>query len=889
MVKILVDNMAALINAERKALGLHELYVVPYLNECSAIRAEEASINYSHTRPDGEYWSTVIDYNKFKYGYSAENLACGSSDIKTILNQWRNSSKNWAAIINANTTHMGIGVFYSPSSEYQWYWCTIFTNDINGEVEHEGQYLPKEIDLNRKISVISKDENGEILTDSTIVMSSENGTLEFVKLEKNGDSFTDFTISADKKHLAFQSDEVPVTILNIPTETYYNYSVRSSKSGYKSEKISFMMSADGTVLTGTEEINRNFVLEMKPQKLHIMFYAADYAGSTLILESSGDLSGVESAINFSLSSDCKSLSFTPIGQENIFDKLPHGSYKLYVQSVPEGYKSPDMLNFSITEETTEDVYQSISLSEISVYFYCYGTNESSQQILVSGAEFTLTHLGGKSLENVTSNNTELSIENGSVSWISGNYAVLSRLPTGDYQLIENTPPDGYSTAQEITFSIDSKGNINNLTNGIAAGTFGIKILHSKFVPNLWTLRRANVIKVYDISYPQEDFRTENNGLAVLSPVSCVSTHNADTWDVQFVHPIDEWGKWKHLLVENILKIDGQLFRIDTQEAECSENGNFITVHARHITCDMADDLIEEAIFEGGTAQNFIDFAFANGVIPWDDEHNQEHPEDYYHKPYKFDGYSDIDTFLDGCEYVNTTLWGAIAGTDNCLINRYGGELYRDNFYFSVCKRMENARDNAFFMRYSHDIAGIKQRIDYTNFCTNLNCYDNFGNMWGISYTGDARDMIHHARRRMYKFNYKDAETGEKQLSIDGEALWQTMNHPQVSYEIQFAALKRDPRYSEFEIIQNFNYGDSGTIYCPELDINTIQKITEIVKDEINGEIISMKLGNITESLVRPTFLGSTISSGHSISDRLSSRISKLETVDKEQNGGKKNG
>ncbi|MDE5936604.1 MAG: leucine-rich repeat domain-containing protein [Ruminococcus sp.] len=33
----------------------------------------------------------------------------------------------------------------------------------------------------------------------------------------------------------------------------------------------------------------------------------------------------------------------------------------------------------------------------------------------------------------------------------------------------------------ITFSIDSKGNINNLTNGITIGTFGIKILHSKYI------------------------------------------------------------------------------------------------------------------------------------------------------------------------------------------------------------------------------------------------------------------------------------------------------------------------------------------------------------------------------------------------------------------------
>lgn len=483
--KVLADNMAALINAERKALGLRELYVVPYLNECAEIRAEEASIQFSHTRPDGEYCSTVIDYEKFQYGCFSENLAAGLSDVKDTLNQWRNSEKHWAAIINQNITHMGIGVFYSSDSEYSWYWCTIFTNDLNGETEHEGQYLPEETDLNRKISVISKDENDKILTDCKIIFESENESPGYVRLSKNNELFTDFTLSADKKSLVFMSDEVPVTILNIPTEIYYDYIVRSSKSGYKSAEISFMMSADGTVLdrTGTEEINRNFVFEMLPLRLHLTYYAESYTSLlTLILASDSDLSDVESAVNFSLSDDCKSLSFTPAGNgsDNLFNKIPYGNYRISVPDVPEGFITGISQTFTINSSSSQDTYISDGLSSIVVYFYSYGTDSDNQQIMVSGAEFTLTHLDGKPLENVTSNNAELSAENSSVSWISGNYAVLSRLPAGDYQLIENTPPDGYSTVQPVTFSIDEKGNINNLTNAIAVGTSGMKILHSTF-------------------------------------------------------------------------------------------------------------------------------------------------------------------------------------------------------------------------------------------------------------------------------------------------------------------------------------------------------------------------------------------------------------------------
>ena len=62
--------------------------------------------------------------------------------------------------------------------------------------------------------------------------------------------------------------------------------------------------------------------------------------------------------------------------------------------------------------------------------------------------------------------------------------------------------------------------------------------------DLWALERENVIRVYDISEPQTGF--DHNGLAILEPISCTSIHNDTRWDVDLVHPIDEWGKWKRL-------------------------------------------------------------------------------------------------------------------------------------------------------------------------------------------------------------------------------------------------------------------------------------------------------------------------------------------------------
>lgn len=159
----LANEIAIMVNEEREALGLRPLYVVPYLNECAEIRVEESAELFSHTRPNGEYCSSIIDYNVVSYGYFAENLACGSDTPEGAFEQWRNSSKHWAAITNENITHMGIGVTYVEGSEYGWYWSQIFTNDLFGEVEYEGQYLPSNYEV---VPADNGDINGDAAVDT---------------------------------------------------------------------------------------------------------------------------------------------------------------------------------------------------------------------------------------------------------------------------------------------------------------------------------------------------------------------------------------------------------------------------------------------------------------------------------------------------------------------------------------------------------------------------------------------------------------------------------------------------------------------------------------------------------------------------------------------------
>lgn len=374
--------------------------------------------------------------------------------------------------------------------------------------------------------------------------------------------------------------------------------------------------------------------------------------------------------------------------------------------------------------------------------------------------------------------------------------------------------------------------------------------------NIWSLPRESVIRVYDISEPQGGF--DHNGLAILCPESCTSLHNDDVWDINMAHPLDNWGKWKHLRVQNVLKIDGQLFRIDMQENGENEEGGYIKIHASHITSDLADRLIEDAVFPGGNAQNFLNFAEAQCFESWTGT---------YYKPYEFDISSDITDVKGETSFTNVTLWSAIVSADNSCISRYGGELYRDNFYVSVNKRMENARDDGFNLRYTRDMTEIKQIIDYRDFYTYLYARDNFGNGISGSYMPSANWAIHHTKKKMCVFNYSDEATAMEQLSADYDAMWEQISKPKVSYEVRLAALKNDPRYADFAVLQDLRYGDRGRISCPELDISTEQQIIEVERDEVNGDILGMRLGNLTSSIIRPGFRSSTLSSGHSVEDK----------------------
>ena len=113
-----------IVNRERAKLGRAPLRLADDLLDSAAVRAEEISRYFSHTRPDGRPFHTVL--NKSANCSYGENIAAGTASPEAVMEQWMNSPGHRANILKADYRELGVGYFYLPGSEYEHYWVQLF-------------------------------------------------------------------------------------------------------------------------------------------------------------------------------------------------------------------------------------------------------------------------------------------------------------------------------------------------------------------------------------------------------------------------------------------------------------------------------------------------------------------------------------------------------------------------------------------------------------------------------------------------------------------------------------------------------------------------------------------------------------------------------------------
>lgn len=372
------------------------------------------------------------------------------------------------------------------------------------------------------------------------------------------------------------------------------------------------------------------------------------------------------------------------------------------------------------------------------------------------------------------------------------------------------------------------------------------------------VRQREYITVYDMLSEKSDFLT--NGLAILSPTSA-RIHEVinGEYSLTLTHPMDALGKWRFIRESNIVKCQGQLYTIKRVEwNHTSDNTGTVTAFCEHIFYQLNDLWIF-----GDENRNPVQYAYCKSAIDGIMSKYVSYDEGEMYR-FAFDWSSDWEwgganpwTFVvDG---AGQTPVEKLIGSGG-IVDEKGGELYRNNFHFSINERMENAQDDAFDLRFGANMKGLRRTVDTSTLALWLALTDEeTGAMIAISYSGYSfplfqfphnivRSQTIRYEQDFYDWFWERMYSGEDvydvlfaRLYADLIALWKNSCTPVLCYEVDVQDLK--DIYPELTNHYQYKVGNSGTIYDDLLGGKVTLKITETEMDGITGEVTRVVFGS----------------------------------------------
>jgi phage-related protein len=393
---------------------------------------------------------------------------------------------------------------------------------------------------------------------------------------------------------------------------------------------------------------------------------------------------------------------------------------------------------------------------------------------------------------------------------------------------------------------------------------------NRLMPGIPNQPPANPVKqneyicIFDYHTKQNEFDT--HGLGILCPTSCKITEELNgNYELDMEHPIDPEGRWEWIQENNIIKALGQLFTIKYVQTTFRGSVGKIKVKAVHIFYQLNDWWIRRgAHLIGANVQQLMASAAS---------FTEKHIEPGF-TSYTFHFVSDVESPSTAISYSKwadlesgMTPNEFLLGNDG-IISHCGGELYRDNFNFSINQRKENTKDNAFEIRIGKNLKGIDRIVDLSSMVTYFQGYDNWGNWFAISwdYNISHFNVPHHTTRsKNYNYTFDDTyfqtvsfqEQAAELLASDVTREFKANCSPVISYTVDLEEVKTNPDYADLSGFSEYVVGNTGYIYDDRLHERIGLKITRTVTDAITGKVETVIFGD-KRSLVSHGNYNSTI-------------------------------
>ncbi|MDA1861145.1 phage tail protein [Bacillus cereus group sp. BY122LC] len=286
----------------------------------------------------------------------------------------------------------------------------------------------------------------------------------------------------------------------------------------------------------------------------------------------------------------------------------------------------------------------------------------------------------------------------------------------------------------------------------------------------------------------------------------------------------------------------QLFRVANPHPTNGE----VQVFCYHIFYDLVDNFIEDTNIVGKTGFGALDQV--KGALQY---------------PTKFDFYSDIGSMANArLVRKNPVEFLLDNGQDNSFLNRWGGELLRDNFNVRMLAR--RGRDRGVVIQHKKDLLGYEADVDWQSVITKIMPQGANELLLPEKYvTSPLVDKYVNPKIRKIDFPEVKAKIGDAANDDDAIPLPDALNklralavamfnnqhvdQPLATYKIKFQELSQTEEYKDLAVLQRVYMGDTVTVQHLEEGIDVIAKVVSYKYDPLNDEYTDITLGNYKES------------------------------------------
>ncbi|SFH68551.1 phage tail spike protein [Pisciglobus halotolerans] len=312
--------------------------------------------------------------------------------------------------------------------------------------------------------------------------------------------------------------------------------------------------------------------------------------------------------------------------------------------------------------------------------------------------------------------------------------------------------------------------------------------------------------------------------------------------------------------------EDQLFRVYRP----IKSMGYLEVNCYHIFYDLIDNFIEDTNIVWKNGQNALSQLLG--------------ATQYKHK---FRVFSDIDTSASA-RIVRMNPIEALLddGKENSFINRWGGEIKRNNFDIRINKAIGSNRGKE--IRHRKDLIGYEADVDWTEVTTRIMPKGFDGLLLPEKYV-DSPMINKYVYPKIKMIEYQDIKAAIGEYADDEDAVpleeayrllrkaakaEYTNNHvdvPHANYKVDFVTLDQTEEYKDLQDLQKVAIGDTITVIHEEDDIKIEAKVISYRYNPLAKKYLGIELGNFAESLTK------TYSNVQSMSDKIS-EISEATTI-----------